>query len=307
MLQQTRADVVVPYFERWMRQFPDVHALAIAPLESVIKAWEGLGYYSRARNLHAAAKTLVAKHEGSLPVTREALLALPGLGSYTTGAILSFGFQRRAAAVDGNVLRVMARYAWIDKRIDQSAVRRQIEALVEETLDAKKPWITMEALIELGATVCTPQRPRCDVCPLQAECSAFAKASPESLPMKAIAPRIQKIVRSVAIVEADGAILVRKNDAQTVMQDLVEFPYFEGRWSTRVLCTHVERLVSASVEPLGHLPPVKHSFTRFQATLFATRFRCAVRSEIPGWIWMSKTELHELAFSAGHRQLLSAL
>ena len=157
MLQQTRAQVVVSYFDRWMKRFPNVEALAAAPIEEVIKIWEGLGYYSRARNLHKGAQEIVRKHGGRIPNTREALLELPGLGPYTAGAILSFGFHQRATAVDGNVLRVLSRFGWIAEDIGKIAARRKIEALAESLLDEKKPWVSAEALIELGATICLPQ------------------------------------------------------------------------------------------------------------------------------------------------------
>jgi A/G-specific adenine glycosylase len=176
MLQQTRASVVVPYFERWMITFPSVAALAVAPIEQVIKMWEGLGYYSRARNLHRGAQQIVDDFGGVIPSTKEELLKIRGLGPYTVAAILSFGFKQRAAAVDGNVLRVITRYAWIDQDIQKVATKRVVAEFVESFLDEKQPWVTSEALIELGATICTPA-PRCALCPIQSGCAAYSRCS----------------------------------------------------------------------------------------------------------------------------------
>jgi A/G-specific adenine glycosylase len=181
MLQQTRASVVIPYFERWMTLFPDVAALAAAPIERVIKTWEGLGYYSRARNLHRGAQQMVESFGGEVPSDREALMSIKGLGPYTIGAILSFGFQKRAAAVDGNVTRVLARYFSIEENVGRQSVKRLIGEKAEAILDEREPWVTAEALIELGATVCTP-KPFCELCPLQKSCLGKDKA--ESLPIK---------------------------------------------------------------------------------------------------------------------------
>lgn len=156
MLQQTRASVVIPYFERWMELFPGPHVLARAPLEEVIKAWEGLGYYGRARHLHEGARQIVHQFNGLLPSKREQLEKIKGLGPYMVNAILSFAFHQRAAAVDGNVSRVLARHFMIEDDIARHATKKRIQAFADEVLDIKKPWITAEALIELGATLVSP-------------------------------------------------------------------------------------------------------------------------------------------------------
>jgi A/G-specific DNA glycosylase len=196
MLQQTRATVVVPYFEKWMEMFPTVQALAEAPLEQVIKAWEGLGYYSRARRLHAAAIYLVLKFGGSLPETKEDLASIPGLGPYTVGALLSFAFQKRAPAVDGNVARVLARYFLIEENIQKATAKRKLEQLAEKFLDEKKPWVTAEALIELGASICS-RKPQCEVCPLQQSCLGRQSGKAEYLPLQGPSASTTSLFRSV--------------------------------------------------------------------------------------------------------------
>ena len=189
MLQQTRASVVIPYFERWMDLFPDVRALASSPLERVIKAWEGLGYYSRARNLHAAAQQIVDRFGGEIPSSQEDLETIRGLGPYTIGALLSFGFQKRAPAVDGNVVRVLSRYLLIEENVCRPSVKRKIEEKAEGLLDQNEPWVTAEALIQLGASICSPQRPKCSECPIRKNCKAL-KEKKQKLSLSRM--RIQK-------------------------------------------------------------------------------------------------------------------
>ena len=165
MLQQTRAEVVVPFFLRWMRLFPTVETLAKAPIETVIKAWEGLGYYRRARYLHSAACSIMENHNGILPNTLENLQKIKGMGPYTVGAILSFAYKKKIAAVDGNVLRVLARHFEIGKEIDKQSTQKEIRDLAESILPEKESWIVNEALIELGATLYRPNNPHCTKAP----------------------------------------------------------------------------------------------------------------------------------------------
>lgn len=189
MLQQTRASVVVAYYERWIRRFPDVHALAKASRDEVLKAWEGLGYYSRARNLHDGARKIIEEFNGRLPFEKEKLKAIKGLGPYTIGAILAFGFQKNEAAVDGNVMRVLSRYFLIEDDLRSSRTQKMIWNRAERILE-RGTYKTSEALIELGATVCTAKKPVCVQCPLKRRCLAFAEGKQESLPNKSKKNRI---------------------------------------------------------------------------------------------------------------------
>ncbi|HSN77657.1 MAG TPA: A/G-specific adenine glycosylase, partial [Anaerolineae bacterium] len=175
MLQQTQVATVIPYLQRWLARFPTLEALAAASLEEVLKVWEGMGYYSRARNLHEAARVVVERHEGRLPAERRALLALPGIGRYTAGAILSIAFGQRAAVLDGNVKRVLARLYDVAGEVGKSATETCLWHLAESVVEAVEPQQAgplNEALMDLGATVCLPQRPRCLLCPLYASCLA---------------------------------------------------------------------------------------------------------------------------------------
>ncbi|NDY43451.1 A/G-specific adenine glycosylase, partial [Dissulfurirhabdus thermomarina] len=181
MLQQTQVAKVVPYFERFCAAWPDVADLAAAPLEPVLKAWEGLGYYARARNLHRAARVVAERHGGRVPDDLDALLALPGLGPYTARAVLSLGFDRPVAVVDGNVGRVLARLAAVDRPLRPGA-DPEIFRLAEVLLDRAAPRRHNEALMELGALVCRPGRPACGACPLSPVCLARRRGRAADLP-----------------------------------------------------------------------------------------------------------------------------
>ncbi len=186
MLQQTRVETVIDYYRRWMARFPTVLALAESDLQEVLKVWEGLGYYARARNLHKAAQQVVATHGGQLPADRRVLLALPGIGRYTAGAILSLAFNQPEPILDGNVKRVLARLFDIDQPIDATPVVAELwrhAGSVVEAAPAGHAGACNEALMELGATICTPQNPRCLLCPLVDECQAFAQGTQQMRPV----------------------------------------------------------------------------------------------------------------------------
>ena len=306
MLQQTRASVVIPYFEKWMQLFPTVVELGNASLEQVIKAWEGLGYYSRARNLHAAAQIIIRSYGGEIPSSEIELATLPGLGPYTIGAILSFGFRKRAVAIDGNVTRVVTRLAWIDEEITKSSAKRKIEVATENLLSLDQPSVSMEALIELGATVCTIT-PACERCPLQEKCIAHARGMSTVLPIKKEAPKIEKISRGVAIIEVCGSVLLRKNSRTALMGDLWEFPYFDGIISSSGLEKKLVQILGEAPIYLGRMEIVEHSFTRFSAKLFPHKFTAKTQTSIEGFLWVSIDALSKLPFSAGHRRLVKQL
>ena len=304
MLQQTRATVVIPYFERWLLLFPDVASLAKAPLETVIKAWEGLGYYSRARNLHKGAQQIAIQFGGKIPSKPEDLALIKGLGPYTIAAILSFGFKQRSAPVDGNVTRVIARYFSIEENVCKQAVKRKIARATESLLDPHEPWITAEALIELGATLCTP-KPRCNGCPLQKTCLGQDKA--ESLPIKNKGIETTSLKRAVAVIESEGKILVKKGEVGKVMEGLYEFPYFEmgkERWGQSQTIRAIKKAFGFPVQIIAPLPTVIHTFTRFKASLYPIRCTTPIAKPVPGYQWIARSQLSALPFSSGHRRIL---
>ncbi len=304
MLQQTRASVVIPYFERWMALFPTIQQLSEASLEAVIKAWEGLGYYSRARNLHEGAKYVVEHFGGCLPEEEELLQRIKGLGPYTIGAIRSFAFHKRAPAVDGNVMRVMARYHDLHEDISKSRTVVQLRELTYDSLPEKDPHLVMEGLIELGATLCGKQ-PLCLQCPLNESCKGFANGTAQQLPIKKKPPATEFLSRAVALIRYGDFLLVKKCLKGEIMSDLHEFPYIEQVDPARVMLEFHQKF--GQITFVRTLPQVQHSFTRYRVTLTPYCFVHTEREEISGFFWHPASHLHELPFSSGHRRLLELL
>lgn len=308
MLQQTQVAVVIPYFERWVTRFPTVQALADAAQEEVIKLWEGLGYYSRARNLHNGAKQIVEKFEGILPNEPEKLNQIKGLGPYTIGAIRSFAFHHKTAAVDGNVLRVLSRYYNLADDIAKPKTVSHIRQLAEALLPEDEHWIVNEALIELGATHCG-KKLECNHCPLQNSCQGYAKGTAASLPNKTRSATGIPLYRGVAVIQHQDRVLLRKGEKGKVMQDLYEFPYCEGK-----IETHWLKEVATFIEKLGlqgevqqPLKTVKHGFTKYSVTLYPHIVACTVAHDVLGYEWHPTATLHQLPFSSGHKRILQLM
>lgn len=295
MLQQTRVSVVVPYFNRWMHLFPTITSLGEANLEKVIKVWEGLGYYSRARSLHAGALYLTQHHGGELPSTAKDLQKVKGLGPYTIGAILSFAFKQKEAAVDGNVLRVLSRYDALEEPIDKLAVQKKLRDRCQALLPEKEPWIVMEALIELGALVCQ-KKPSCNLCPLKGSCQAFKDCKAGLLPLKSKREKTIHLHRVVAVIHSEKALLLKKGQKGKVMEGLAEFPYFDKG-------TRPEEALGIPLEPLGPLPQVTHSFTKYKAFLYPHLYRAQER-EVEDYEWIPFDRIPSIPFSSGHRRIL---
>lgn len=305
MLQQTQVSVVIPYFEKWMEIFPTVQALAAASLEEVIKAWEGLGYYSRARNLHEGAKHLITYHNGELPSDETQLTAIKGLGPYTIGAILSFAFHQKKAAVDGNVLRVLSRYFHLEDDIAKGATQKKLRALAESILPEDEPWVVNEALIELGATICQ-KKARCMECPLKESCLSFRHQAAERLPINTKKIQTEKLYRAVAVIQFKDHYLVKKGKKGEIMSDLTEFPYFETSKegiSSLELEEEIKRRFQLSVRAVEKLPQITHGFTRFQARLDPVLFKASLNLPVKDFEWVELQELKQRAFSSGHRRI----
>jgi len=307
MLQQTQVSVVIPYFLYWMQQFPTIEALAKAPIEVVLKAWEGLGYYSRARNLHAGSGYIMQSFNGTLPSDPDKLKEIKGLGPYTIGAIRSFAFHQKTPAVDGNVMRVLSRYFGIHEDISKSATQKSIWNVAAGILPDEEHWIVNEGLIELGALICT-KKPKCQICPIRASCHAHRANLAHVLPIKTAKVKVEKLTRSVAVVMSNfGRILVKQGEAGKVMSGLQEFPYFneEGKPAAEGLQSRVESLLNGSVDFLHVLQEQVHSFTRFRVQLYPFCFYSAKEPAIPGYEWMAPAQLDLQPFSSGHRRVYS--
>lgn len=304
MLQQTKASYVIDYFSRWIQSFPTLASLAHAPLDQVIKQWEGLGYYQRARNLHIAAKQIMAEWGGEIPSCLEKLQKIRGLGPYTTRAILAFGFQQKHIAIDGNVKRVLSRLYMIAEDLTKRAGMRQIEKIAQD-IEGKAPsYRVAEAFIELGALICQ-KTPRCEICPLQKRCKAYEQGKvalyPNLAPKEAPIP----LQRAVFLIEHENHLLVRKEKEKKVMEDLYEFLYEEYIPQGGIFWQEqLKKRFSSSFSFHCRLPLVKHTFTRYKVTLYpfhmmAPNFFCP-----SGFEWIDKNQVERLPFSSGHRKIL---
>jgi A/G-specific adenine glycosylase len=303
MLQQTRVDTVIPYYERFVARFPDVRALASADLDSVLGAWAGLGYYSRARNLARAAGLVVREHGGELPRDEAALRALPGVGRYTAGAIRSIAYREPAPIVDGNVTRVLARLRGSKAPAD-TELWRDAEALAR----GPRPDLANQALMELGALVCTPRAPRCARCPVASACAARASGDPERFP----APRARgapRAVRALAGVlrSRSGAVLLVRRPARGLLGGLFELPTVDGD-DPRALVACVLRRTGVRVRAVESLGAVHHGFTHRALTLGLVRLERSggrLRSRDSGARWCAPGALDSVPLSTLARKTLA--
>lgn len=294
MLQQTQVSVVVPYFERWMARFPTIEVLAQASIEDVIKMWEGLGYYRRARFLHEGAREIAGRFGGSFPQSEEELKKIKGIGPYTAAAICSFAFKQKKGAIDGNVLRVATRYFGIEGDIAKSSTQREVRDRVESLLPDKKPWEVMEAMIELGALICQKQ-PQCEACPMRDSC-----AKRIDLPFSSKKTTYIDLKEAVFIFETPEKVLVRKRE-EKLMEGLFEFPWF----SLAACQADLERMVKHFGFPFRRIKRgsmIKASFTRYRVDLFPIYCKVEEEAFCQGE-WIEKRALQRLPFRAGHRQI----
>jgi A/G-specific adenine glycosylase len=265
MLQQTTVASVAPYFDRFVARWPDISALAAASLDEVLQLWQGLGYYARARNLHACARAIVERHGGEFPAELPGLRALPGVGDYTAAAIAAIAFGRRAAAVDGNAERVLARLYAVTDPIP--AAKPRLKALAEELVPEQRPGDFAQAMMDLGATICTPRRPRCILCPWRNCCAAAASGLQETLPVLAEKPE-RPLRYGVAfwLRRPDGAVLLRRRPAKGLLGGMTEIPSTPWRdepWSLAEAVRFAP--VAADWSPLPGA--VHHGFTHFRLEL----------------------------------------
>jgi A/G-specific adenine glycosylase len=301
MLQQTQSSVVIPYYERWLTRFPTVKALAESRIEDVIKEWEGLGYYSRARNLHEGAKQIIKEFGGQIPSDKDSLSQIKGIGPYTCGAILSFAFHKRAPCCDGNVYRLLSRFFAIEDPVDRGATQKEIWTKVEDFLPESDPWVISEALIECGATICQKE-PKCIKCPLKRSCKAYSLDKTKELPRKSKVKETTILHRTVAVIMFENEFLLKKGVKGKVMGELYEFPYQET--NDFVLAA---KNFEKELGPLEYVKPLavsQHSFTRFKAFLYPHLFKAKERIQTT-YHWIK--EPHLLPFSSGHRRILQGL
>lgn len=315
MLQQTRVETALPYYRRWMRRFPDVRALARASERDVLKSWEGLGYYSRARNLHASARAIVERHGGVFPRRFEDLRALKGIGPYSAGAIASIAYNEPRPIVDGNVLRVLARYRALSDPIDVPRHRERYWALQESLIPDGHARDFNQALMELGALVCVPRDPRCGVCPLRAGCEGLRSGDPERFPVRGKRPRIVPVHAAALILERGGRFYLQRRPDGGLMGGLWEFP--EWKLSSGRLLSRAEaaagvrraarREFGAGLEP-RRVATLKRHYTRYAETMEVFRCEWPGRAGVPrgrGWRagWISPGGFARVPFTSAHARI----
>lgn len=278
MLQQTTVQAVKPYFAAFLARFPDVQALAAAPSEAVMNAWAGLGYYSRARNLHACAQAVVSLHGGRFPDTEAGLRSLPGIGAYTAAAVAAIAFGRVAAAVDGNVERVMSRLHGLD--MPMPAGRGAVAAHTLAIVPADRPGDFAQALMDLGATICTPRKPACALCPWQAPCRARQAGTQESFPRKA--PKKERPQRhgvAFVVLRADQAILLRTRPPKGLLGGMAEVP--TSAWTAEPDAADALGARPFPADWLTANTPVRHVFTHFPLELMVLAARVPAMTDAP--------------------------
>lgn len=315
ILQQTRVDQGIPYFLRFSRAFPSVESLAAASRDDVLKQWEGLGYYSRARNLHRSAAIIVGSFGGRIPDDFEELKSLPGVGDYTAAAILSIAFRQPYAVLDSNVIRVLARLAAVDKEVSLSATRRQLQEMADGLLDRKRPGLHNEALMEVGALVCTSKNPNCKSCPLRRFCLAYAADSAALYPNKKSRPRIPHHDIAVGVIaNQNREFLIQRRSENGMLGGLWEFPGGKrqsGETLTEACLRELKEELGIHVEVGEALSPVRHTYSHFKITLYA--FHCEIIEGTPisekglPVQWVAREHMRQYAFPKANLILFDEL
>ncbi len=314
MLQQTQVETVIPYYTRFIKAYPTIHNLANAPLDEVLKMWEGLGYYSRCRNLHHTAKHISAQN-GQFPPTIEGLMSLSGIGRYTAGAIASIAFDLPASVLDGNVIRIFARLTDLPDDVTLPTTKDALWKLADEWIPSERAGDYNQALMMLGQTTCTPKNPKCEACPIQAHCQAFANNTQSDRPVKAKkAPTPHYDVAAGVIYGADGKILIAQRPPEGLLGGLWEFPGGKqeaGETMPQTLVRELQEELGVTVAVDDLIVKVKHAFTHFKITLHA--YACHIvdgtpqKLDVHDFAWVTLDELSKYAFGKADRGVIEAL
>ncbi|MCB9757888.1 MAG: A/G-specific adenine glycosylase [Candidatus Omnitrophica bacterium] len=309
MLQQTTVNAVIPFYQRWIRQFPNIQSVAQSSAQNILKAWQGLGYYSRARNIHATAKIIVKKFRGDFPSNKDILRSLPGFGPYTTGAVLSIAFDRREPIIDANVRRVIMRQ--LNSKGFADSVQ---DKKIFEFLDNVMPWRNMcifnQALMELGALVCRSKNPRCLICPIRASCLAYKKGVVDIVPQPKV-KAIKNVSAAIAVIRDKDKFFMQKRPAKGLFADLWEFPggkIDSGETARQALVREVQEELSISIKIEKKLPNVIQFYTQFKATLFVWLCQpCAMPRTDKMHKWLKLSDLKHYPLSAGTAKIVENL
>jgi A/G-specific adenine glycosylase len=314
MLQQTQVDTVIPYYHRFITQFPTLETLARASRREVLKAWENLGYYARARHLHLAAKEVTERMGGAIPDNEEELVSLPGIGSYTAAAVLSIAFGRRVPAVDGNVRRVLCRLFAIRSPLEEAKTRKRIHKLAANLVPVKASLFN-QGIMDLGATICTPRNPACLRCPVHKSCLAYEKGLQETLPVtRKRGPLPHKQMTAGILCNTHDKLLIVQRPAKGLLGGLWKFPGGERDTGTSLqksLEKVIQMELGIEVRVGEKIAAVKHTYTHFRITLHA--FRCTLRGGAPkalnchSWQWSDPRNFDDFPFSKVERKVMAFL
>ncbi len=315
MLQQTTVTAVIPYYERFLSRFPDVHSLADAPEQDVLRLWEGLGYYSRARNIHKTARRINSERDGVFPEDVNSLMSLPGIGRYTAGAIASFAFDRSAPIVEANTLRLYCRLLGYEGDPRSTAGQRLLWEFAERLIPRRQPGDFNQALMDLGATVCTPTEPQCQTCPLRSCCHAFAQGRQHEIPRLANKIAMTEVTEASVAIRKRGAYLLRQRGDDERWAGMWDFPRFEidgdvSASTMQRLTDDVRKLTGIQLCNPRTLKSIKHTVTRYHITL-----RCLLADYDSGRLhrngtplkWVRPSQFDDYALSVTARKFARAL
>ena len=320
MLQQTQIETVIPYYKRFLKKYPSIHELADAPIDEVLKMWEGLGYYSRARNLHKSAQMVAHDYDGVFPDTVEGLLQLSGVGLYTAGAIASIAFGVSASVLDGNVIRVFTRLLDMDEDVTQTSTKNKLWEIADDWVPEQKAGDYNQALMELGQSICRPKNPNCAECPIQAHCLAFKNGTQAERPVKKKKAPIPHLdVTAGLIRNEDGLLLIAQRPMDGLLGGLWEFPggkLEDGETMEECLARELQEELAINVKVHDLFVAVNHAFTHFKITLYT--FDCTYLGAMPpytepqaiqalNWAWVTEAELEKYSFGKADRQVIEAL
>jgi A/G-specific adenine glycosylase len=309
MLQQTRVEAVKPYFERWMDRFPTLESLAAAEEEEVVRHWQGLGYYSRARNLLQGVREVSESYDGQVPETKKEITALSGVGDYTAGAILSIAYNKKEAAIDGNVLRVFSRLYCVEEDISTPGAKKIIRELVNKEIPEDHPGDFNQALMDLGAAICIPKTPRCALCPLGTYCCARSKGLEGKLPVKKKKTPPRQVRLMAGVIRQGDTFLLHQRPAKGLLAGMWEFPTVEIKTAEDVMDTFRKIMweeTGQEIELERWLLQCTHIFSHRQWDI--SFYYCIVRqgNQVPAGKrlqWIHRQEWANLSFAGPHRKM----
>jgi A/G-specific adenine glycosylase len=310
MLQQTRVGTVIPYYKKFLKSFPTVGHLAKSDLPKVLKVWEGLGYYARARNLHRSSQFVLNRFHGKIPDTLKGLLSLSGIGRSTAGAILSFAFHREAPILDGNAKRVLSRLFALSGNPGENKTEKLLWKISESLIPRGHSNPFNQALMDLGSMLCTPKDPLCPRCPLRDLCKGRTSGEPERFPTRRIKKKIPRIEAMAAVIQQNGKVLLKQRPAKGLLGGLWDFPNWriEGKQSSRLrsrLRNTIKKEMGMNVEVKESLGTFKQTFSHFKLTLHV--FNCGAMGKNKKGRWVAVGNLHLLPMSRVHRRIAESI